>query len=126
MLQPARPHWPHGLDGYFMHVGAFLQVTGTARQPADSTSKTQGRAQSRDQAIVDAWERLREYILSLPLPGYGHVRVKAQEEPGFAKRLDTLVYSSQIVETRYSGGVAAVVVRIEKSRINQLLETDFQ
>jgi len=109
-----------------MHVGAFLQVSGTAREPAGLPTETQRRAESRDKALIDAWQRLLAYIHNLPVPGYGYVRVRAQEEPEFAKRLESLVYSSQVVETRYSGDVAAVVIRIGKSRINQLLNSDFR
>ena len=126
MLNPARPRWPRINDGHFMHVGAFLQVSGTARAPEGLPTETQRRAESRDQAMVDAWQRLLAYIHNLPVAGYGYVKVRAQEEPEFSKRLEKLVYSSQVVETRYSGDVAAVVIRIGKSQINQLLNSDFR
>lgn len=126
MLKPARPHWPRINDGHFMHVGAFLQVSGTARAPEGLPTETQRRAESRDKALVDAWQRLLSYIHNLPLPGFGYVKVRAQEDPAFAKRLETLVYSSQVVETRYSGDLAAVVIRVAKSDINKVLNSDFR
>ncbi len=119
-FQPARQSWPRLPNGYFMHVGAFLQVTGTGK------SATGSKEESREKAIVDAWDRLLGYIERLPLPGYGYVKVKAKENPEFAKQLREFVYTAQVVETRRSGTVTAVVIRIGKSQINQFLETDFK
>jgi hypothetical protein len=126
LLSPPRTSWPLRQDGHFMHVGAFLQVSGTARAPEGMTTETQRRAESRDLAIVDAWDRLREYLYDLPLSGYGNVRIRAKEEPAYAKKIETMIYSMQVVETRFSSGVAAVVLRIKKDTLNSVLETDFR
>ncbi len=118
VFAPPAHHWPPAPDGYFMHVGSFLQVTGTG--------KSSNRAEGRDKAIVDAWDRLLKYIHHLPLSGYGYVKVKAAEDPYFADRLEKFVYSAKVIETQYSGDTAAVVIRIGKTQINNILETQFQ
>jgi hypothetical protein len=109
-----------------MHVGAFLQVTGTAKERSEEKSEAKRRADSKDDAIRDAWARLLDYIQALPLPGYGFVKTRAEEEPEFGKKIEAFVYAAPVVETRRSGGAVAVVIRVEKSRINQILETHFQ
>lgn len=123
---PARPRWPPTADGFFMHVGAFLQVTGTAKERSEEKSQSKRRAESRDDAIRDAWARLLDYIHGLPLAGYGFVKTRAEEEPEFGEKIEAFVYAAPVVETRRSGGAVAVVIRVEKSRINQILETHFQ
>ena len=118
MFSPAIHPWPPTPDGYFMHVGSFLQVTGTGTGP--------NKADRRDLAIRDAWSRLLDYIYSLPLGGYGHVKNKANEDESFSNRLQNFIYTAKIVETKHSGDTAAVVILIGKDQINNILETDFQ
>ena len=125
-FEPARPKWPAAPDGFFMHVGAFLQVTGTGKAPDSVSSPSQRITEARERATVDAWDRLREYLYSIPLAGYGYVRVRAKEEPAFAQALDRFVYAAEVVDSRRDGEYAAVVIRVPKSGINEVLETDFR
>lgn len=120
ILSPPAEFWPAAPNGHFMHVGAFLQVTGTAKAASGS------REESREKAIIDAWDRLLSYIHRLPLAGYGYVKVKADENPDFKKRLVEFAYTAAVVETQYSGKTAAVVIRMNKNKINAVLETNFQ
>ena len=123
---PARPAWPALPDGHFMSVGDFLQVTGTGRPSRAARSETQGRSEARDAALLDAWTRLRSYIDSLPLEGGGSAYGATRNDATLAKAVEKLIYTAEIVDTRYDGPVAAVVVRVDKGRINRLLGTDFR
>ncbi|MBI3297094.1 MAG: hypothetical protein HYZ75_02950 [Elusimicrobia bacterium] len=123
---PARPAWPSLPDGHFMHVGDFLQVTGTGRAAKPSRNETQERSEARDAALLDAWTRLKSYVDALPLEGGGSVYGAARNDAALAKGMERLIYAAQIVTTRYDGPVAAVVVRVDKVALNRLLGTDFK
>ncbi|MBI2362044.1 MAG: hypothetical protein HYV15_01490 [Elusimicrobia bacterium] len=123
---PARPAWPVLPDGHFMHVGGFLQVTGTGRPARPAANETQARSEARDAALLDAWGRLRAYLDALPLSGGGSVGGAAQDDADLAKTLERLVFAAQIVSTAWDGPTAAVVVRIDKSAVNAALRTEFR
>lgn len=123
---PLRPRWPALPDGHFMHVGQFLQVTGTGRPAKPTLSQTQERSEARDAALVDAWGRLKAYLEALPYDGAGSVGAAAQENAALAQSLEQAIFKAEIVETRYDGSTAAVVVRVDKDALNRLLGTEFR
>ena len=123
---PARTNWPPLPDGHFMNVGGFLQVTGTGRPLKATVNETQEKSEARDAAMVDAWARLKSYLGTLPLPGGGTVGGNADGDAALAKTLETLAFSAQIVSTTFSGPTAVVVMRIEKSALNQAFGTEFK
>ncbi|MBI5597142.1 MAG: hypothetical protein HY928_13700 [Elusimicrobia bacterium] len=126
VFAPARPAWPAFPDGHFMHVGGYLQVTGTGRPARPTANETQARSEARDAALLDAWDRLRGYLGTLPLEGGGSVGGAAQDDAALAKTLERLVFAAQIVSTAWDGPTAAVVVRIDKAGINSALGTEFR
>lgn len=126
-FRPARPDWPKLPDGHFMHVGSFLQVTGTARPDRDVENKTQRKALAKDAGLLDAWSRLTAYLESLPRIDGGSVGGLAGRSPEFRAKIETLVRSASVVSVQYDvDGTAAVVVRISKPRLNKVLGTDFR
>ena len=123
---PARPHWPALPDGHFMHVGQFLQVTGTGRPAKPTLSQTQERSEARDAALVDAWGRLKAYVEALPFDETKSVRAAARDNAALAQALEQAVYKAEVVSTRYDGSTAAVVVRVDKNELNRVLGTEFR
>lgn len=123
---PARPSWPALPDGHFMHVGEFLQVTGTGRPARPTANETQARSEARDAALLDAWGRLRAYLDALPMEGGGTAGGAAGGNTTLAKSLERLVFAAQVVSTTWDGPTAAVVVRIDKAAINAALGTEFK
>lgn len=123
---PARPSWPPLPDGHFMHVGEFLQVTGTGRALKPTASETQSRSEARDAALLDAWNRLRAYLDTLPLDGGGTVGGAAAGDSALSKSLERLVFAAQVVSTTWDGPTAAVVMRVDKASINAALGTEFK
>ena len=123
---PAKTAWPPLPDGHFMHVGGFLQVTGTGRPLKATVNETQEKSEARDAAMVDAWTRLKAYLGTLPLPGGGTVGGNSDGDAALAKTLEKLSYSAQIVSTTFSGSTAVVVMRVEKAELNQAFGTDFK
>ncbi|HBL18267.1 MAG: hypothetical protein A2X36_10425 [Elusimicrobia bacterium GWA2_69_24] len=120
------PSWPPLPDGHFMHVGTFLQVSGTAKLPPGMTGETQRRAEGRDAAIMDAWERLQRYLESLPLPEGGTVGERCAASGPLQTSLVNLVRSSELVSTEFAGDRVAAVLRLDKTRINRFLGTQFR
>jgi hypothetical protein len=126
IFAPAKQYWPDLPDGHFMHVGEFIQVSGTG-SAGPSTSDTERKSVSRDAALLDAWERLRAYISVLVLPDGMRVndRMAASEE--YAAGIHRLVQRGKLVSTQYTADDTAIVIlRISKSEINNALGTRFQ
>ncbi|TPW20237.1 MAG: hypothetical protein FD126_1887 [Elusimicrobia bacterium] len=123
---PLRPRWPAFPDGHFMHVGQFLQVTGTGRPAKTTLSQTQERSEARDAALVDAWGRLKAYLEALPYDRTGSVGAAAKANAALAQSLEQVIFKAEIVETRYDGSMAAVVVRVDKDALNRMLDTEFR
>jgi len=126
LFTPPENKWPSLPSGHFMHVGDFLQVSGVGKPPPKTKTMTQARSESRDAAILDAWERIRSYLHSLVRPDGSYVASHIDVDPLLAKRLESLIVSSAIVETKWSGTTAVVVMRISKTKINAVLETDYR
>ena len=133
MLAPARPFWPKLPDGHYMHVSSHLQVTGI------------GKSEDGDDALMDAWERMRKYIESfpmtgkdsmyfrmrkyiesLPVMGKGHVGHMCDIDQEMSKVVDDLVRSAEVMSRHTDRDRVAVVIRLDRNKINQTLGTDFR
>ena len=125
-LAPAKPRWPAFPDTNFMHVGGFLQVSGTGRAQGKVTSDAQRMSLGRDTALLDARRRLRSYLEGLALPDGSAVGQKAADSNEYESGLDSLVRSVDIVSTRFDADVTAVVIRLPKTRVNAALGADYQ
>lgn len=125
VLAPAKPRWPPFPDSNFMHVGAFLQVSGTGRAQGKTTSDSQRMSLSRDEALLDAWQRLRSYLGLLTLVDGSSAKERAAASKEFKSGLDSLVYSAEIASTKFDAGTAAVVLRLPKERVNAALGTEY-
>jgi len=108
-----------------MHVGAFLQVSGTGRARGKITSDAQRMSLSRDTALLDAWRRLRSYLEGLPLSDGSTVGQQAAGSKEYESGLDSLVHSAEIASSRFDADMAAVVLRLPKGRVNAALGTEY-
>lgn len=127
MFKPPIRHWPVFPSGYFMHVGAFIQVTGTGKVDRPGKSAKEISSLSRDEAILDAWDRMRAYLKSMPHPQVTTVAYQARTSKDYASALERLVHGADIVSTHWSKDETAVVVlRVLKDNVNQILGTEYQ
>ncbi|MFH1725071.1 MAG: hypothetical protein ABII00_10685 [Elusimicrobiota bacterium] len=126
MFQTVQPRWPALPDAHFMHVGDYLQVTGTGTAAKPVSSETQRRSESRDAALLDAWERLGGYLEVLIVRGKGTVGDMSRGSDEFRGELDRLVYSAKVVSTQWEQGTAIVIIRLDKGRVNKTLGTDYR
>ena len=100
----------------------YLFVGGSGRAAGALVSGTQERSLSRDAALINAWDRTASYLESLPAKAGGRVHDRLEGSQGLRDRFQTLVHSAEVVSTRWRGdGTAAVVIRIPKDRIRQVL-----
>ncbi|MEE8425101.1 MAG: hypothetical protein V3S11_04700 [Elusimicrobiota bacterium] len=124
---PARPSWPPLPRGHFMHVGTFLQVSGTAAPDPKTSSVTQQIALSRDEALADARRRLRRYIAALPLGGGMTAGLRMKKSKEFRRSVEQMIRSAAIVSTEWDDdGTAVVLIRVDKRRINKILGAQFR
>ncbi len=110
-----------------MHVGTFLQVSGTAAPDRRTSSVTQRMALSRDEALADARGRLRRYLAALPLGGGMTAGLRMKKSKGLRRSVEQMIRSAAVVSTEWGDdGTAVVLIRVDKRRINQLLGTQFR
>lgn len=127
IFKPPIRHWPVFPSGYFMHVGAFIQVTGTGKTTRSGETPKTVSSLSRDEAILDAWNRLSAYLKSMPHPQVATVAYHARMSADYAQALDDLVHTADIVSTHWSkDGTAVVVLRVSKDAVNRILGTEFE
>ena len=127
LLKPPIRHWPIFPNGYFMHVGAFIQTTGTGNISRSGRTAKAAASLSRDEAILDAWDRLGAYLKSMPHPKVATVAYHPRMSSEYAQALADLVHTADIVSTHWSkDGTAVVVLRVSKDRINRVLGTEFE
>lgn len=126
-LRPARPFWPPLPSGYFMRVGTFLQVTGTGRITRATENETQRRSLSRDAALLDAWKRMVDYFHLFQMPSGISVGQHAANNDLYSERLSAFVHAAHIASTHWDqDGTAVVVLRIDSSHVNDILETNYR
>jgi hypothetical protein len=110
-----------------MNVGIFIQITGTGSADKTVLGETQRKSMGRDAAILDAWQRTRNYLESFVLPSGRTVGEKAAGDEQYNKRLETLVHGAQIVSTQYDEDQTAVaVLRLDRRIIQNTLGTDYK
>jgi len=128
-----------------MRVGDFIQVTGTARilpamkpvrrrdgseirMPPDqiaAQSLPRRQKAAEDRARADGWDRLRSYLESLPLPDGRSVREWAERKEN-RRVLELLILSAAPVSTQFDERMAAVVMRVDSSKVQKVFGTDFR
>jgi len=84
------------------------------------------RSSGRDEALLDAWERALGYIHALPLEDGGTVAELLDASEKLKPKVEGLLYSASVESTHYDANAVAVVVRIKKRELNQVLGTDFR
>ncbi|HAH05111.1 MAG TPA: hypothetical protein DCM05_01080 [Elusimicrobia bacterium] len=125
-LEPAPDRWPKTPEGHFSAAGEYFQVTGVGKPDPKLLTDTQRRSEARDDALRDAWRRLKEYLEALPTRE-GPLGELAAQRPALRDRIDRVVLGAVPVSVHFdSDGSAAVAIRVRKDALNAAFGTEFR